>query len=230
MPESPTPEPPETAAAEPASALTDDHAQALLADALAAAELENTQQATSPWDDPAAAKAEIERLRRENGANRTKAKEKAAEEARGSLAQEIGKILGLVQDDAPLDPSQLTAQLTASQTQARQAALELAVFKAASVADANPEALLDSRTFLAKVESIDPHDTGAIASAITEAIAANPLYGKQQPTTGMKPNPAQGRSSSPPPSMTEQAAAALAAGNTREAIRLKSALAIQQTT
>jgi hypothetical protein len=147
---------------------------------------------SSPWDNPEAAKAEIERLRRENASERTNAKAKAAEEARNALAQEFGKILGFVKDE-PIDPAELTEQLTATQKQARQAALELAIFKSTPDAAA-AAALLDSRSFLAKVADVDPTDTASIAAAVTEAITANPALGKRLPA----PNPAQGSSADGP--------------------------------
>ena len=206
--------------------VTDDQASALLADAVAAADKANAEApSTSPWDDPAAAKAEIERLRKENGATRTNAKAQAAEEARVSMAQEIGKALGLIKGDEPADPVKLTEQLTAAGAEARQAKIELAVFRAAQATDADPTALLDSRTFLAKVATVDPSDSAAIEAAVAEAVAANPRLGKPA-TPGMKPNQAQGRSASAPLGLAEQAAAATAAGDTKAAIRLKSAMAL----
>lgn len=149
----------------------------------------------NPWDDPKAAQAEIERLRRENGAARTNAKAQAAEEARKELAQQIGKALGLVADEAPVDPAKLTEQLTATQAQAKQAALELAVFKSSPDADV-AKALLDSRSFLAKVANIDPTDFAALAAAVGEAVKDNPALGKRLPA----PNAAQGASANGPSS------------------------------
>ena len=224
MSEQPTVTTPE-APAEPVG-VTDDQASALLADAVAAADKANAETPSmSPWDDPAAAKAEIERLRKENGATRTNAKAQAAEEARTALAQEIGKALGLVKGDETADPVKLTEQLTAAGAEARQAKIELAVFRASQATDADPNALLDSRTFLAKVASVDPTDAAAIEAAVAEAVAANPRLGKPV-TPGMKPNQAQGRSASAPLGLAEQAAAATAAGDTKAAIRLKSAMAL----
>lgn len=179
---------------------------------------------SNPWDDPKAAQAEIERLRRENGADRVNAKTKAAEEARKELAQTIGKALGLVEDE-PIDPAKLTDQLTQSQAQARQAQVELAVFRAASDTDADPTALLDSRTFLAKVADIDPTDGDAIKQAIVDVVASNPRLGKAT-TPGMKPNPAQGRSASPPLGLADQIAAAQKAGDMKTVMRLKAAQAV----
>lgn len=208
--------------------LTDDHAAALLADAVAIAD--NLNDATdTDGDTTAALKAEITKLRRENASSRVVAKQNAAEEARAELAQQIGKALGLVKDDEPADPAKLTEQLTAQTAAAKQAQIELAVYRAAGNAKADPAALLDSRTFLEKAAALDPSDTDGLTAAIAEAVAANPRLGAVQATgspTGMRPNPAQGASSSPPLGIDAQIEAAKARGDMKTAIRLKSAKAL----
>jgi hypothetical protein len=131
--------------------------------------------ADNPWSDPDKAKAEIERLRAENGKDRTTAKNKAAEEARNELTQSIGKALGLIKDgDTKADPAELTKQIGALSTEATQAKTELAVYKAANKAGADADALLDSRGFLAKLTDIDPTDSKAITKAIEDAVKDNP--------------------------------------------------------
>lgn len=217
------PETPAEGASAPTESLTDAHAEALLADAVQLAEEQNQTGSSLP-DDPDALRAEIARLRRENGAARTNAKTQAADEARAEFAQQIGKILGLVDDDAPTDPSALTEQLTATQAAARQAQIELAVYRAAGT-DADPAALLDSRSFLEKVANVDPADSDALSQVIAEAVAANPRLGKAT-SPGMKPNPAQGRSASPPLGAAEQLAAAQKAGDMKTVMRLKSQMAL----
>ena len=127
------------------------------------------------WDDPAKAKAEIERLRAENGKDRTTAKTKAAEDARNELTQSIGKALGLIKDgDAKPDPEALTRQITETTAKAKQAQTELAVYKAAGKNGADADALLDSRAFLAKIADLDPSKTADIEKAIKEAVTSNP--------------------------------------------------------
>ena len=181
----------------------------------------------NPWDDPAAAKTEIERLRKENGSDRVNAKAQAATDARNEFAQTIGKALGLIKDDEPADPAALTAQLTTAGAEARQAKVELAVFRAAQATDADPSALLDSRTFLAKLADVDPSDTAAVTAVIAEAVAANPRLGKPETVApGMKVNMAQGRSASAPLGLNEQIAAAEKAGDAKATIRLKAAMAL----
>lgn len=184
-------------------------------------------------DDPAALRAEIDKLRKENGAARTTAKAQAAEEARAELAQSIGKAIGLVPDEAA-DPAKLTEQLTAQTAAAKQAQIELAVYRAADAAKGDPAALLDSRTFLEKVAAIDPSDSAAITAAITEAVTANPRLGTTPPPgaspTGMGRNPAQGASASPPLGLEAQIQAAEAAGDHKTAIRLKTSKALTPQT
>lgn len=155
-----------------------------------------TEPTGDPWTDPVAAKAEIERLRRENGAARTNAKAQAAEDAKKELAQTIGKALGLVEDE-PIDPAKLTESLTAAQQQARQAQVALAVYQNAG-AVGDPVALLDSTTFLTSVADIDPSDTAAISAAIEAAVAANPRLGAAPANRAPAPNPAQGSSANGP--------------------------------
>ncbi len=176
--------------------------------------------AANPWEDPEAAKAEIERLRKENAKDRTTSKAQAADEARTALAQTIGKALGLVKDE-PIDPAKLTESLTQAQTDAKQAQVALAVYQnAGTVGD--PVALLDSTTFLKSVAGIDPADTAAVQAAIASAVAANPRLGAApgDPKTPA-PNPAQGSSASGAPGLDDQIDAATKAGDFQTAIALK---------
>lgn len=94
--------------------------------------------------------------------------------AQQSQLDAIAKALGLKQDDTPPDPAALAAQVTAEQTRAREAAVQLAVYRSAAAAGGNPDALLDSASFLAAVKAVDPADVAAVAAAVKEAVAANP--------------------------------------------------------
>jgi hypothetical protein len=122
--------------------------------------------------------AEIRTLRRENAKRRTttqEATQTAAEQAKSELAQQIGKALGLVEDgEATPDASKLTEQLTAQTQAAKQAQLELAVYKAASMHGADADALLDSRSFLEKVADLDPTNTDELNAAIKDVVENNP--------------------------------------------------------
>lgn len=107
----------------------------------------------------------------------------AADEAVAKLTRELGKALGLVKDDDPLSPEQLTQQLTAEQQKTAQkeaaahaAALELAIYKAANARKLNADELLDSRTFMARANEIDPTDTGALDALLTEVASGSTRF------------------------------------------------------
>ncbi|MER7070962.1 hypothetical protein [Terrabacter sp. NPDC000476] len=116
--------------------------------------------------------------RADAGKARTTAKQQAADEARQQLAQDIGKALGLVKTDKDKpNPDELAKQVTDAQNAARVTAVELAVYKTASKHSGDPDALLDSRAFLAKVANLDPtaNDFASkVDGAIKSAVADNP--------------------------------------------------------
>lgn len=133
----------------------------------------------------------IRDLRTENAATRTNAKETAAAEARDQLLRE----LGLVKDNEPADPAALSAAIGEKdtrigelETQGRMQAIELAAYKTAAKHDANPAALLDSRSFLTSVEGLDPTAddfTQKLDDAIKAAVEANQqLRAGQAPRRG----------------------------------------------
>lgn len=203
--------------------------------AAAAPETPATPPAAAEWDGkveslPEGVQRLIGDLRNEAASSRVNAKQTAAAEAKQALANDIGRLIGLVPDETPVDQAELTKQITQSQTEARDAKVALAVFQVAADAGGDPKALLDSSSFLAKVASLDPTDSAAITTAITEAIAANPRLGVAAAVPpGMKPNPAQGRSASPPLGINEQIAAAQAAGDMKTVMRLKAQQTIATT-
>lgn len=114
---------------------------------------------------PAWAQKQIKDLRKDDGDERVAAKTLAA----------IQKALnpGAKGGEQP-NAEQLTAQLTEQATAAKQAQTELAVYKLAGKHGADADALLDSRTFLAKIADLDHTDTKAVTKAITDAITENP--------------------------------------------------------
>lgn len=119
--------------------------------------------------------AELTSARQEAGKSRVNAKQAAAEEARNSLVQELGKALGLVKAEGEqVDPAKLTAQLTEQQATAQAAQVQLAVFKRAATHGADPEALLDSNSFLRTLDGLAPSDADKIDAAIKAAVEANP--------------------------------------------------------
>ncbi|MFC8583298.1 hypothetical protein ACFUGD_01795 [Streptomyces sp. NPDC057217] len=136
-------------------------------------------------EDPAAHIArltkELKEAREDAGKARTDAKKQAAEEAKASLVQELGKALGLVKDDdknaAPPDPAKLTAEIERTAAAHREAVTELAVFKGASEHGADAQSLTDSRSFMAKLGKLDPSDEGfakKVSAAIKQAVTDNP--------------------------------------------------------
>lgn len=129
-----------------------------------------TAATTDPWANPDAARAEIEKLRRENASERVNAKTKAAEEARNELLQK----LGLTKDGekAP-DPAALAAELATAREQARSNAVKLAIHTAAASNGADPSRLLDSNSFMTSINGLDPADGAAVSAAIKTAVAAN---------------------------------------------------------
>lgn len=108
----------------------------------------------------------------------------------------IAKALGL-KEDTPPDPEALTAQVQAEQARAREAAVQLAVYRNAAANEANPDLLLDSASFLRTLAEVDPTDTNAVASVIKAAVEANPLF-KVSPGTSPTPPFPGGPRSTPP--------------------------------
>ncbi|MGW4648049.1 hypothetical protein [Kitasatospora sp. NPDC004289] len=124
--------------------------------------------------------------RGEAAKDRTTAKANAAQEARNTLAQEIGKALGLVKDDTPPDPAKLAEQISTQtgrigelETALRQRDVELAVHTAAEKHGAKTAALLDSRAFAKAISALDPaakNFATELDTAIKTAVEANPNF------------------------------------------------------
>lgn len=140
---------------------------------------------------PSWAQKLIKDTRTEAATNRTKAKEvqTALDEIKTTQQQQmdgIAKALGLKSDDAPPDPKELMDKLTAAQQETQQRAAEkreadvmLAVYRAAGKHGADADALLDSRAFAAKVNSLDPAAedfADRLGEAITEAVESSDRY------------------------------------------------------
>ncbi|WP_294978388.1 hypothetical protein [uncultured Microbacterium sp.] len=113
----------------------------------------------------------IRDARKEAGDYRTAAKD-AATKAQQEFGDKIAVALGL-KPDAATDPAALAANLTKAQQDALNSARELAVFKAASAAGADPSKLLDRASFLTSIAGVDPSDGAAIKAAIDAAVTAD---------------------------------------------------------
>ena len=181
---------------------------------------EKVEESSLP-DDVERLKSEIAKLRKENGAARTNAKAKAAEDARAELTQEFGKLLGFVDNETPADPAELARQIEAEKAARRSTQVELAVYKAAAKAGGDPDALLDSRSFLGTLDDVDPSDSDAVVAAVSAAVEGNPRLGVEKPSRLPAPNPAQGSSAGGAPSLGDQIADAEKRGDRATAIALK---------
>lgn len=122
----------------------------------------------------------ISQIRNEAATNRVKGKQAAdaaAEQAKQSVIQEIGKALGLVKDDddKSVDAAKVQSELVESQR-------ELAIYRMAPQ-DVKVQALLDSRSFMASIKDIDPGDSAALKAAIDEAVSKNPAFKATQVVT-----------------------------------------------
>lgn len=133
----------------------------------------------NPWDDPEKARKEIERLRRENGAERVNAKKEAADEASKQTLEAVAKALGLSKDEKPTVES-LQKALQESQTdqekalaEAKDNKRELAVYKAATAAGVDADRVLNLRSFHTALGEIDPsadNFEALVKSALDEEV------------------------------------------------------------
>lgn len=135
--------------------------------------------------DPEQLRKMIKDLRKEAAKDRVAGKEKAADEARRAVLDEISKALGLSKsDEAPeLTVEQLTADLTESKAAERASALELAVYKATGDL-ADPARLLDSQSFHTALKDVDLMDAEAVKNAITTFTKDHPHFAKTQAVNG----------------------------------------------
>lgn len=169
-----------------------------------AAQQPNDQQSAASVDElPAWAQREFKKLREEAAGNRVKAKDVTDALAQFKAEQEqqrqaMAKALGFAPDEPPT-AEQLAEQLNATraerdaeQQRARQTAVELAVFRAAAAQQVDGNALLDSRTFVAALDGLDPSaaDFGQkVAEAINAAAETNSHYKLQPPAPVAPPAP-----------------------------------------
>ena len=135
--------------------------------------------------DPEQLRKMVRDLRKEAAKDRVAGKEKAADEARRAVLDEISKALGLSKsDEAPeLTVEQLTAELAESKAAGHASALELAVYKAAGDL-ADPARLLDSQSFHTALKDVDLADAEAVKNAITSFPKEHPYFAKTQAVSG----------------------------------------------
>lgn len=103
-----------------------------------------------------------------------------------------------IDDGAPPDPNKLAADLERARADAKQKAVELAVYRTAGKAGADADALLDSRAFQKAVADLDPAaDDFAeqVTAAIGTVVEANPRYKLPEPAKPEPPKPTVAKSS-----------------------------------
>ncbi|MFB4284857.1 hypothetical protein ACBJ59_56985 [Nonomuraea sp. MTCD27] len=117
--------------------------------------------------------------------------EEITEKVKTDFAQQIAKALGLVsEEEKPIDPQKVIETLTAERDTTakerdsererhRRALIELAVHRASQKVGADPDALLDSRSFLKAVRDMDPDAddfSTSLAETIQTAVENNPKF------------------------------------------------------
>jgi hypothetical protein len=118
----------------------------------------------------------VKKLHDSEAAARVKARDaEAAAQAKIAAALEA---LGIKPDTE--DPAEAAKQAAAERDKATQAAneaaLHLAVYKAAGKAGADADTLLDSNSFRSAISEVDPADAEAVKAAIENAVKTNPRF------------------------------------------------------
>ena len=128
--------------------------------------------------------ADVEKWKALSRKNEAAAKAKGeTDAAQKKLLAEVAAKLGIQTGDGQVDPAQITAQLEASQREAKARSNELAVLRAAGRLGADGDALLDSRAFMSGIEGLEGAE--AIESAIKLAVAQSPArYGRAGAANG----------------------------------------------
>jgi hypothetical protein len=184
---------------------------------------------TPPWGDPEQFDPEkawnlIQGLRADK--EKLSGRPVLDDEAREKLA-EYDRLVEASKTD--LQRAQEAAQQNEQRaTRAEQRAVKSEISRLAD-AFADPSDALDSLDPSDYVTDDGDVDVEAIKTDLAELLERKPHWGKPAAPTGMRPNPAQGRSATPAPTRAEQIANAQAAGDTRTVMRLKAAQAAEST-
>lgn len=140
-----------------------------------------------PWSDPDKAKREIEKLRRENAAQRTKAKD------RDQLAKKVAEFEQAQLTEQERTANELAAaQKRAAQLQERTVRAEIKAYAADQFAD--PE---DAAAFLQLTDYVDGDgdvDSERIKADLADLLKRKPHLGKAEPFRRPAPDPHQGSS------------------------------------
>ncbi|MDF5756651.1 hypothetical protein [Spongiactinospora sp. TRM90649] len=112
--------------------------------------------------------------------------------AQQEVAQQIARALGLAEaEETPPDPQTVIDKLTSEKATTeqerdaerdlhRRVRVELAVHRSSTKFGADPDALLDSRSFLRNLRELDPDDAAAIDDVIKRAVEDNPKFKASQ--------------------------------------------------
>lgn len=161
----------------------------------------------NPEDDPQDFE---ERFKAQQKVNRDlERKLNEARDAQKAQIDALAKALGL-KDDEPQDPEKLAAQVAEEQGKARDAQVQLAIYRTAAAAEANADLLVDSSSFRAATKDVDPTDVAAMTEAIKAFVEANPAFKAAPGAPATPPFPGGPR----PPAPTR-------AGSLGEAIQAK---------
>ncbi|MEU0783538.1 hypothetical protein ABZ341_18430 [Streptomyces sp. NPDC006173] len=155
--------------------------------------------------DPAKFEKLVENLRGDVAAEKAKreAAETKAKDDQAAFMKKVAGAFGIETDEKkPPTPDELAKQLSEAQTEtkafrdaARQTQVELAVHRNAARLGADPDALLDSRTFEKALSSLDPKAddfTTSMENAVKQALEANPKLAAKAPEPTEQPTPAGG--------------------------------------
>ncbi|MYU24624.1 hypothetical protein [Streptomyces sp. SID8352] len=172
--------------------------------------------------DPTKFEKLVENIRGDVAAEKAKreAAEKKSQKEQAAFMKRVATAFGIETDEQkPPTLEELAQQLEesrgetkASRDETRQTRVELAVYKSAARHGADPDALLDSRTFAEAVAKLDPTAgdfNTLVENAITSATDANPkLKAKAPEPKEPQPTPAGGAPMDGAPSSKRQLGAA----------------------
>lgn len=170
---------------------------------------------------PAEVKTQLDNSRRWE--TRAKANHPKAEK----YDQILAGLTGGSDPATPPDPAAIATSLTAAQQDARDTKVENAILRLAPGAAANANSLIDSRSFMDKIKSLDLDPTASDFSAkvtaeIQAAITTNPGFKIVAPVGVGVVVPSEGNSPANLPDIDAQIAAATKAGDIQAAMALKS--------
>ncbi|MFF9210473.1 MULTISPECIES: hypothetical protein [unclassified Streptomyces] len=117
-----------------------------------------------------------------------------------AILAKLAEKAGIELDDGKADPQKLAEKLIATEAKARTNAVKLAVFQGAAVHQGDPEALLDSSSFLKRLDGLDPDAddfADKVSEAIKDAVEKNARFKRSEPAASdqtRKPAPKSGTS------------------------------------